>query len=219
LLLARPNWRALRALRTPEMTWGMTTPEWSAFTLGILWMVGGFALTVFLPVRSSLYACFPSAGAALATAAILTAAWRGTPPERRTRLVTLGLILPFLLWPVYHARNRRSVEEADLSATVIDTLKRVEASTRISHMESTLQNVDPTIPNTVVVLEDDRRARPSLDTAFGTLIQEAVDVTIDPRLKVWIDPAPTYAAAAGLGPPPHPDVVLELRSGRLERRP
>jgi hypothetical protein len=119
------------------------------------------------------------------------------------------MVLPFVLWPVYRARDRRSVEEAELSTTVIDTLKRLDESSRISLVNRTPQDV-------VVVLKDDRRARPSLDGAFGTLLQEAVDLTVDPRLKVWMDPPPTDAAAAGVVAAPRPDVVYELRSGHLE---
>src|SRR5262249_32176696 len=51
----------------------------------VAWLVGGFAITVFLPVRSDLYACFPSVGACLASAAVVSRAWSGSLLVRRQR--------------------------------------------------------------------------------------------------------------------------------------
>jgi hypothetical protein len=53
--------------------------------VGFVWALAGFAMTVFLPVRSSLYACFPSVGIAWAGAALATAIWRATPVRRQQR--------------------------------------------------------------------------------------------------------------------------------------
>src|SRR5262249_28285032 len=89
--------------------------ERSALWFGGLWLIGGFALTVFLPVRSSLYACLPSVGVAIAATALAAAIWREIPQTRQSAAIFIGLILPFSLLPVYQARNDRLVSEAELS--------------------------------------------------------------------------------------------------------
>src|SRR4030095_15984675 len=83
--------------------------------LGAVWLVLGFAVTIWLPIRSSLYVVFPSVGVALATGAILTAAARYASAHRAWRLANAALILPFLLLPVYWQRNVRWTELRELS--------------------------------------------------------------------------------------------------------
>jgi len=69
-----------------------------------------------------------------------------------------------------------------------------------------------------VVLHDDRAQRINLDTSFGTLLQNAADVTVHPSIRVWIQPPPPSAALAGLKPvPERPDVELVVHHGRIER--
>ena len=176
--------------------------ERSAIGFGALWLAGGFALTAFLPVRSSLYACFPSVGVAIIAAAFSGAMCRSIPSRREIMAGALCVVMPFALWPVYHARNRRSVSEAELSASVLTQLTAF----------ASLMSHDPLR----IVVRDDRSARPSLDDAFGTLIQEAVDLTIDRRVRVWLDPPPTEAALAGISPPASVDAILALRNGLLK---
>ena len=174
--------------------------NWSILRFGALWFVGALAITVFLPVRSSLYACLPSVGVVLMAAAVVA----GTSPSISTRVqrraILAGLALPLLLWPVYYSRNRNSVREADLSARTIAALQRIASE----HGEGT-----------AVRLRDDRSHRPSLDHSFGTLVQDAADLMVTPPITVWIDPPPNDAALAGLQPPSHIDIVVTLRDGRL----
>jgi hypothetical protein len=179
--------------------------EWSAVRFGVLWSAGGFALTMFLPVRSSLYVCFPAVGVAVTAAALAGAVWRESSSGRQATSLIVCALLPFALWPVYHARNRRSVSEAELSRSVLTQLAAIARST-------------PQTPLRIIV-RDDRRARPSLDDAFGTLMQEAVDLIVGPQVRVWILPPPAGAPLAGVGPPPPPDVVLRLRDGAVEPVP
>jgi hypothetical protein len=178
--------------------------NWSILRFGALWFVGALAITVFLPVRSSLYACLPSVGVVLMVAAVVA----GTSPSISTHLqrraIFAGLALPLLLWPVYYSRNRNSVREADLSAQTIGALQRIASD----HGEGA-----------AVLLQDDRSRKPSLDNSFGTLVQDAADLMVTPPIKVWIDPPPVDAALAGLGPPSHINVVLTLRNGLLTQAP
>jgi hypothetical protein len=191
LLVAFANLRRLRTLDADR----------SSLLFGMLWLVGGFALTIFLPARSSLYVCLPSVGVALMATAIASAIWRETPVHRRPAAVASGLILLFLLLPVYRSRNSRLVSEAELSRATLTAIERAAPASR-----------GPTL----VVIKDDRGGRPSLDDAFGTTLQDAVDLMINSRVRAWMIPPPTGAELAGIGPPPAADVALELKSGVVE---
>ena len=81
--------------------------------LGLAWAVAGYAITVFVPIRSPLYACFPAVGTSLAAATLLAATWSRATTPARSRLVAAGLLLPFLLLPVYWARNVRHSRGAE----------------------------------------------------------------------------------------------------------
>jgi hypothetical protein len=174
----------------------------TALAFAIVWWVGTLAVTVFLPVRSSLYACLPSVAAALAAAAVIDATAMKVRPGRVRAAVAAGLLLPFALWPIYAARNRNAVAEADLSAATIAALREV---------------ANRNGEDTVVRLLDDRSERPSLDNAFGTLVQDAADLMVQPHVIVWIDPPPADANQAGLIRPPRFDIELTLVKGRLVR--
>ena len=163
---------------------------------GAIWIVLAFGVTVWLPVRSSLYAVWPSVGAALAAAALAGALWpRGSDRQRRA-LVAAALLLPFLLWPVYRSRNVRWVELADLTR---DTIRAVGGAA---------------VPDgSLVVLQDDRSTRASFNNAFGTLYPDAVTLFFEDRFAVWIDSVeemgerPAKAAAA----------TFALRDGQIAR--
>ena len=137
--------------------------------VGLVWIVAGFAITMFLPVRSSLYACFPSIGSALAGAAMASAIWRVLPESRRTSVAVAVLVLPVLLLPVYKARNRRWVELADLSSAVTPALR----------------SASRTAENDRLLIIDDQSTRVNLASAFG-LISEATAVVSDERRTVWL---------------------------------
>jgi hypothetical protein len=191
-LVARP---ALR-VTTPSVWPAM----WPIARLAALWVVGTLAITVFLPVRSSLYACLPSVGVALAASALLAASWPSISARRQHVAITAGLLIPLLLWPILSVRARKSVREAELSATTIAALRAV-ASDRGA--------------GTCVLLRDDPSEIPSLASAFGTLGQEAVDLMVDSPIRVWIDPPPADAPPDAR--PAHVDVELALRNGTIVR--
>jgi len=170
-----------------------------------VWWVCGFAVTMFIPVRSSLYACAPSIGVSIAAAAMLHEGWRRLAPAARTRAVRIGLSIPFVLWPVYHFRNKDLVDATDVSARMIAALQSVATEHG---------------GQTIVVLRDDRSHRASFDTALGTGLQDAVDLLVTPRLRVWMDPPPADGELAGIPPAPAPaDVTLKLSGGRVVREP
>jgi hypothetical protein len=98
-----------------------------------IWAAAGFALTVFLPVRSDLYAILPSVGVCLAAAVWAEAAWAIAPPKRRTIALAAAIVVPVLLIPVYMKRNVRWTAPAEFSSSVLTEL---DAATRAEPLTS-----------------------------------------------------------------------------------
>jgi hypothetical protein len=169
---------------------------------GAVWLAFGFAVTIWLPIRSSLYAVFPSVGVALATGAILTAAARQASTQRAWRLANAALILPFLLLPVYWQRNVRWTELRELSN---ETIRAIQA--------------DALAPHTLVVLEDDLSTRANFRHVFGALLPEASALIFGNKLSLWIEPPPPefegHVKPAGAARV----VNYRLVNGRVESRP
>jgi len=168
--------------------------------LGLIWLAGGYGLTVFLPVRSSLYAVFPSAGAALAAAALGHAAWRAAPPARRRRVLLAAALAPLALVPLLWSRNARLVRTARLSARALAAIAAQREGLAAGRL---------------LVLHDAPDARPNLASAFGTLLPEAVRLATGlPDARAWLEPPPPDWQAAGLQPPAgEPRVELGLLQG------
>jgi hypothetical protein len=164
-----------------------------------IWLAGGFGITVFLPVRSSLYAIVPSIGACIAAAVVLSASWQSADPPHRFRALCAAILLPVCLMPVYLARTA-SVPLADFSTQV---LRDIRDGTRDVPDEAT------------VVVSDDRSTKINLASAFGTLLNEAVLLTTGRRLTMWIEPPPP--GTEGVTPPCEACVARRFRlvNGRL----
>ncbi|HET8648041.1 MAG TPA: hypothetical protein VFO85_21270, partial [Vicinamibacteria bacterium] len=101
---------------------------------GLAWLAGGFGITLFVPVRSSLYVCFPSVGAALSAAVLAAALWRQAGPRTRTALTIAAVALPLALVPLYRSRNRRMVRTAELSAAVLGQVRPLAAPLAGGHV-------------------------------------------------------------------------------------
>ena len=165
---------------------------------GAVWLVLGFAVTIWLPIRSSLYAVFPSVGVAIAAGAILTAIVRSASTQRAQRLAIAAIALPFLFLPVYWARNVRWMELRDLSNI---TIRAIQA--------------DNLAPHTLVVLEDDLSTRANFKNVFGALLPEATALIFQNELSLWIEPPPPEMA--GVTKPAGLNVVsYRLVNGRVE---
>jgi hypothetical protein len=166
-------------------------------TLGALWFAFGYATTVAVPVRSSLYAVFPSIGACIAAAAVVAALTR-QQPSRALRALAVASAIPLLLVPVYRARNVRLVAPADLSATVLRDVERAAT---------------PFPAGVRLVLIDDPSTRFTLDAAFGGLLPDALALTLGDRFEGEILAAGDVSNARRDGA-----LVLGLHNGRLESR-
>jgi hypothetical protein len=178
--------------------------RWLRF--GGVWLIGGYALTVFLPVRSSLYAIFPLVGTALAAAAVVNALWRGANGIQRRRLLIGAIVAAAALVPLHRSRNVRLVKAAELSTQVLDDLAGAAAE------------VDA---GKILVLHDAVGARYNIEKTFGTLIQDAVRLrTGVSAAKIWVDPPLGDWASAGLTPPAgQPAVHYWLREGHMVTMP
>jgi hypothetical protein len=168
---------------------------------GSTWLVCAFALTLWLPVRSSLYVVFPSVGFALVTAVVVSAAAAQVTATRAIRAAALGLVLPFLLLPVYWSRNVRWTE---LRALSTETFQAIEAEGEASH--------------TLVVLEDDLSTRANFRNTFGALFPEAAALYFGGQVDLWIDPpSPDMSVATIQRPDAQRVVTFRLIEGRVER--
>jgi hypothetical protein len=127
----------------------------------VLWIVAGFAVTVFLPLRSSLYALCPSIGSALVAGSLLQRL-QCTPAARMQKVAVL-LLLPVLLLPLYRTRNRRWVTPADASAGFV----------------ADLQALKPLIPPGAHIVALDA-ADERLSGAFEGLFPDAVALFVHP---------------------------------------
>jgi hypothetical protein len=162
------------------------------------WFAGGYALTLWLPVRSSLYALLPSVGSALACAAACDALRQrkehGSLFARDVRMAA-ALACVLLLIPIYQRRNDRWVEPARLSARACDVIV-----------------ANPPGPG-LVVLEDDadeRRGYSSFMDAFGDVADVAMSVLAGRPMdaRVVTPPARWSGTAAAR---------YKLTGGRIER--
>jgi hypothetical protein len=189
---------ALALILLAVCRWHRATPaadERRALIFAACWLPATYALTVFLPIRSSLYALLPSVATGLAVAAIAARARRANAVAFRRAAIALTLVA-MLLVPVYWSRNQRWVTLADLSAQAIETIRD-----RASGVEPGL-----------VVLVDDPGERVNLDAAFGSLLPEALELELGPG---W-----NGAIVAAGRPLPEPRVLtLALRDGRLVQLP
>ena len=166
------------------------------------WLICGFGLTVFLPVRSSLYAPFPSVGSALIAAILIAAMVRKSTPVQQRWLFGLAIVAVLGLVPLHRSRNVRLRKTAEFSTNVLDD---VSGTTLALAAGRTL------------VLHDAVGIRYNLEKTFGTLIQDAVRLrTGVPSARVWVDPPPQGWEGSGLQPPAGEQAVhYWLRDGRL----
>jgi hypothetical protein len=164
---------ALLVWASTRRSLALSDRERTIVLFGLTWLILGYSLTLFLPVRSSLYACFPSAGAALAAAVVIgNLAERLTAVTRR-RAAIAALLLPLALWPVYHARNERWVSLADFSTAILDDFQPL------------IRSVDE---GATILVVDDRGPRANISSAFGNFLPTALFLQTGKRVNVIVHP-------------------------------
>ncbi|HEY7289349.1 MAG TPA: hypothetical protein VH583_05885 [Vicinamibacterales bacterium] len=138
---------------------------------GLAWFAGSYAMTVWLPVRSSLYAVLPSVGSAIACAAVLESLRDRAATRFGDRRLLAALAIVLVCIPIYRSRNGRWVDAANLSA---QTMRVLTAEAPPEHSTG------------VVVFEDEAGPRATFDTALGSLASVAVQIETNRPLQALV---------------------------------
>lgn len=152
----------LAALSVPKFS----GQDWRRIGCALSWFIGGFALTVFLPVRSDLYAVLPSVGACLATAFVVDKAWSQASQRGRALAATACVVVPLLLLPVLIQRSNRWADLADFSTRVLTDLDHSTAA------------YPEEVPGTLTLV-DDQSTRVNLASAIGPDVSKAFHLWTD----------------------------------------
>jgi hypothetical protein len=156
-----------------------------------LWVPATYALTMFLPIRSSLYAVLPSIGTSLAAGAFASRAMRANPVRFRQVAVAL-IVVAGLLIPVYRARNERWAGLGRLSGRVMQTLGTV---------------VPRGAPADTIVFVDNPNERFTLSGVFDSAFADALALALG---EGW-----TGEIVSAGSPPPSGAYTFRLINGQL----
>jgi hypothetical protein len=162
----------------------------------VLWVIGGYALTLFVPTRSDLYSCLPSVGVCLMAATWCERATQPATDASRARALIAILVASVALSPIYYLRTR---SRSRLMAFGAQTLSDIEQAVA-------------TLPSgSDVVVYDDPHARatntPNLEDAFGSMLDEAYELVSGRRMQFRIE-VPDDAGPEGA-------LRLQLVDGRV----
>ena len=147
-----------------------------------VWWAGMFAITIWLPVRSSLYAVCPSVAAAIAGAVVIERL-RAASPRPRLGLEPVIAALVVIAIPFYQMRDDLRPEAARLSERTL------------SEIEHDL----PSLPETGLVVLHEDPAAPVFREAFGDLASEALRTRFgrDWDARIVAQPAALRGGAGG----------------------
>ena len=164
-----------------------------------VWCVGMFAITIWLPVRSSLYAVCPSIATAIVSA-LLIDRMREQSGSRLPLEPVLAILLVASI-PIYQMRDDLRAEGARVSQR---TLHEIEHDL-------------PVLPQTGAIVLHEDPAAPVFHEAFGDLAAEALRTRFDRQwdARIVADPQPARGSA-GNG-----NVIAEywIRDGTITRGP
>jgi hypothetical protein len=171
----------------------LTALEWRTCVKGFAWLALGFAVTIMIPARSSLYVVFPTIGSALIGLAAGSAVWRSVPDRRRRSAIVALCALPLLLWPIHWLRHQPTKQQAILSSRVV-ARRRTGLAARPDAQR--------------IVVYDDPQARPTVVSVFGGALPQAVELATGRAVPVEVTPLGSDRSLPQAGP----------RSGTLEFR-
>ena len=146
-------------------------PEQRAIAAGIAWFALAFVPTVLIPVRSSLYAVFPSVGMAVAVAVVVDLLLRTERMPRHQVVFAAALASVVVCAPIYRQRNAPWVEAARVSRRVMRVIST---------------DVDGRYSRGLIVLEDERTRISNFRDAFGSLATEAVQLVTGQPLEAEV---------------------------------
>jgi hypothetical protein len=164
------------------------------------WFVCGYALTVWIPVRSSLYAVFPSVGAAIACGVVIDRLRQSASTSRGDVALASVLASSLLLIPAYWIRNDAWVEPARVSNRIVNVIAADAGA----------------LPNrgTIVFEETDRSGAAGFSSAFGGLAGRAVQLLAGDSVDAQI-----RFASEGARPPDDAIAIAwyRIENGRVSR--
>ncbi len=162
---------ALMAFMVFRRVPSLSNEQRRAICAGGLWFVFGFVPTVWIPVRSSLYAVFPSVGMAIAVGVVVDACRRSDLTARRDLTLAVALSSVVLFSPIYRARNASWVEAARVSNRMMRVI---------------VADVDGRYSHGRIVLEDEHTRISNFRDAFGGLATEAVQLVTNQPLEAAV---------------------------------
>lgn len=142
--------------------------------LGLLWSAVALVPTIALPVRSSLYTLLPLIGSALALAAAADAMLREAGARRQLVAAIVLLAVAAAAIPIHRSRQREWSGAARLSARITRDV----------------QSVLKDVPAGATVSVQDRAQQPNLESTFGNLLPEMLQVVTGRRFELVHAPAP-----------------------------
>jgi len=165
-----------------------------------VWWAGMFAITIWLPVRSSLYAVCPSIAAAVA-GALLIERMRAATVRPRLPFEPILAVLLLCTIPIYQMRDGLRAEAARVSQRTLDAI----------------EHDLPALPPTGVVVLHEDPDFPVFREAFGGLASEALRTRFGREWDARIEDG----AAPLRDPSGHGGVIAEywIRHGTLTRVP
>ena len=172
--------------------------EREALLKGGVWLVLGFAVTIMIPVRSSLYVVFPTVGSALIGMAAGSCLWRAIPASRHRLAAVAVLALPLLVLPIHWLRHQTTKQQGMLSSRVLAHVRSAAA--------------EPIGVIRVVVL-DDAAARVNAASAFGAELPRAVELIVGKPVPTELITSGEQRAAVG----GKDTLVLRVRDGTVTR--
>lgn len=196
----------LLALILRPHQWRLDARTWRVVAAGSAWLGVFVAPALILSVRSSLYACLPSAGVSVAAAAIASRWWLSASAARRRTALIAVIPLAAVLFPVYVARNQRWVKMAEFSTQALSDLQAAARSY-------------PDDSNILII--DDRSARANVASVFSTMVRDCFLLVSGRYMTFYVDPPVSNADPLNGGAPVCTDCVditLVVKNGRLQRQ-
>ena len=135
---------------------------------GVAWAAVAMIPTIALPVRSSLYVLLALAGISIAAAALIERLLHRAAETRARAAAIVLLVIAAVLIPVHRSRQHEWSDAARLSASVVagvaETLREAPEGSR--------------------VIARDRFEQPNLESTFGNLLPEMLQVVTGKRFEV-----------------------------------
>jgi hypothetical protein len=180
----------------------MVESERLAALKGAVWLLLGFAVTIMIPVRSSLYVVLPTVGSALIGMAAGSWLWRAIPQPRRRYAAAAVFALPLVVLPIHWLRHQTTKQQGMLSSRVLEEVRSASSG--------------PAALARVVVL-DDPDARVNAASAFGSELARGVELVVGKPVPTELIATRGHRAPSGHAPSGQGTLLLRVQDGTVTR--